>query len=206
MKCVTLCLDMTPLFLGSHPAMDFLNTTLSPQGTLIELIGDGESFVKWLVSAGLLDVPGASKLKRRFSAKALDAAAAEARQVRQWTGDWIDRWCSAPDDNYETELRRLNGLLGRASCHREVVMTNDGLRVIERCPIGSADELIALAAAEIALLIATEQPALVKRCAGSGCTLWFLDRTKAHGRLFCSAAVCGNRAKVAAFRERRRGT
>lgn len=183
--------------------MDFLNTTLTPQETPIELIGEGPSFVEWLVSAGLLDAPNASKLKRRFSAKGLDEVAAEARRFREWTGDWISRWRDAPDDDYETELRRLNGLLERASCYREVVVKN-GLQVLERCHIDSADDLIALVATQVALLIATEQPALVKRCAGPECTLWFLDRTKAHRRLFCSAAVCGNRAKVAAFRERQR--
>lgn len=186
--------------------MDFLNTTLSPQGTPIELIGDGQLFVEWLVSAGLLDARSVLKLKRRFSPSVLDAVAAEARKVRQWAGDWIARWRDAADDNYETELRRLNGLLERASCYREAVAAEDGLRLIECCHIDSADELIGLVAAKIALLLATEQPALVKRCAGPGCTLWFLDRTKAHRRLFCSAAVCGNRAKVAAFRERQQTT
>jgi predicted RNA-binding Zn ribbon-like protein len=52
--------------------------------------------------------------------------------------------------------------------------------------------------------VARENASLVKQCAGPGCTLWFLDRTKAHARRFCSAAACGNRAKVAAFRERQR--
>jgi predicted RNA-binding Zn ribbon-like protein len=194
---------MEPLFLGSHPAMDFLNTTLSPQGTRIELIGDGRSFVDWLVSADLLDVSLVSK-KRRFSAKALDSAAAEAREVRTWAGEWISRWREAADDSYEGELRHLNGLLRRAKCYREVVQGSDGAQLVERCRIDTADELIALVAEQIALLITTEQPSLVKRCAGHACTLWFLDRTKAHRRLFCSAEVCGNRAKVAAFRERRR--
>ena len=46
---------MRPLFLGSHPAVDFLNTALAPQGTPIETIGDGRAFVDWLVTAGLLD-------------------------------------------------------------------------------------------------------------------------------------------------------
>jgi hypothetical protein len=40
-----------PLFLGGHLALDFLNTTMSPQGTEIELIGDGRAFVDWLVAA-----------------------------------------------------------------------------------------------------------------------------------------------------------
>jgi predicted RNA-binding Zn ribbon-like protein len=197
---------MKPLFLGSHPAMDFLNTSLSPRGESIELIGEGQSFVAWLVSAGLLDASTASKMKRRFRAGALDAVAAEARRFREWAGDWISRWRDAPGGDYKAELRHLNRLLERAKGYREAVVTKNGMQLIERCRMDSADELIVLVATQVALLIATEQPALVKHCAGTGCTLWFLDRTKAHGRLFCSAAVCGNRAKVAAFRERQRGS
>ena len=197
---------MKPLLPGTHPAVDFLNTTFSPRGKPIELIGEGQSFVAWLGSAGLLDARMASKIKRRFGTEALDAVAAEARTLREWAGDWISRWRDAPGGNYEKELRRLNRLLERAKDYREAVVTKRGIQVMERCRIDSADELIALVAAQVALLIATERPALVKRCAGAGCTLWFLDRTKAHGRLFCSAAVCGNRAKVAAFRERQRGS
>ena len=186
---VTLAASMKPLFLGSHPAMDFLNTSLSPSGKPIELIPEGRSFVAWLASAGLLDASTASKMKRRFRAEALDGAAAEARRFREWAGDWISRWRNAPGGDYKAELRRLNRLLERAKSYREAVLTKNGMQVLERCRIDSADELIALVAAQVAFLMATEQPALVKRCAGAGCTLWFLDRTKAHGRLFCSAAV-----------------
>lgn len=184
--------------------MDFLNTSLSPKGKPIELIGEGRSFVAWLVSAGLLDASEASKMRRRFRAEALDAVAAEARRFREWGGDWISRWRDAPGGDYKAELRGLNRLLERAKGYREAVVTKNGMQLIDRCRMDSADELIVLVATQVALLIATEQPALVKQCAGTGCTLWFLDRTKAHGRLFCSAAVCGNRAKVAAFRERQR--
>jgi predicted RNA-binding Zn ribbon-like protein len=97
-------------------------------------------------------------------------------------------------------------LLARARRYPELVNTTGGYQIAERWRIDSAEELIAVVAAQIASLIATEPPALVKRCAGPGCTLWFIDRTKAHSRVFCSATVCGNRAKVAAFRERQRGT
>jgi predicted RNA-binding Zn ribbon-like protein len=197
---------MKPLFLGNHVALDFLNTSLSPQGKLIELISDGQRFVAWLVNATLLDASTASKMKRRFRREALNAAASEARTIRKWVDDWISRWRHAPGGDYRIEVCRLNGLLERAKSYREVVCTKNGTKVLERCHFDSADELIALVAAQVALLIATESPALVKRCAGTGCTLWFLDRTKAHGRLFCSPTVCGNRAKVAAFRDRQRGS
>lgn len=195
---------MKPLFLGSHLAMDFLNTSLSPRGEPIELIGDGQSFVAWLVSAGLLDASTASTMKRRFGAEALDAVAAEARRFREWARDWISRWRVAPGGDYKAEVRRLNRLLERTRSYREALVIKNGLQLVEHYRIDSADELIVLVATQIALLIANEQPALVKHCAGAECTLWFLDRTKAHRRLFCSATVCGNRAKVAAFRERQR--
>ena len=44
---------------------------------------------------------------------------------------------------------------------------------------------------------------LIRACNGRACTLLFLDRTKAHGRRWCSMAVCGNRAKAAAHRARK---
>jgi predicted RNA-binding Zn ribbon-like protein len=196
---------MQPLFLASHPALDFLNTRPTPRGTPVELIGDGTSFAAWLDEARLLHGTTVSTLRRRVGAAALDAAAAEARGLREWARDWIARWREAPGAAYGAELRRLNHLMARATCYPEMVSTKDGLQVAERWRIESAEALIAVVAARIASLIATEEPALVKRCAGPGCTLWFVDRTKAHRRLFCSATACGNRAKVAAFRERQRG-
>ena len=57
---------MKPLFLGSHPAMDFLNTRPTPRGAPIELIGDGTSYAAWLEGAQLLHATTASKLRRRF--------------------------------------------------------------------------------------------------------------------------------------------
>lgn len=43
---------------------------------------------------------------------------------------------------------------------------------------------------------------LVRKCEDSDCVLWFVDKTKAHRRRWCSMALCGNRNKVASFRQR----
>jgi len=196
---------MDPLFLGSHPGMDFLNTTLSPGGTPIELIGDGDAFVAWLEAAGLLGGVGAAALRKRFPRAALDAAAAQAREFRQWAAEWIERWRTSPGSHSPADVRRLNALLARAKLYREALPAGGALELAERCRVDSADDLVSLVVAPVALLLTQARPELVKRCAGHACTLWFLDRTKAHGRRFCSAAACGNRAKVAAFRERQRG-
>ena len=41
-------------------------------------------------------------------------------------------------------------------------------------------------------------------CEGSRCTLIFADHTRGQRRRWCSTAVCGNRAKVAAHRQRKK--
>ena len=193
---------MKPLFLGGHPAMDFLNTLFGPDGQQTETIGSGRAFLDWLVAAGLLDATVGARLPRRFGEEALDDAAAEARKFREWARSWLMRWRAAPRRDYSSELSALNKMLARETCHREVVAAGKGLKVTARPRLEQANALVALVAGPIAALVTEEQAALVRSCTGAGCSLWFLDRSKSHRRLFCSAAVCGNRAKIAAFRAR----
>jgi predicted RNA-binding Zn ribbon-like protein len=195
---------MEPVFIGSHPAVDFLNTSLTPNGEQIEVIGDGRSFFAWLVAAKLIDDGQTGKLLRRMGVKGADAAAAQARHLREWARSWLERWRSAPNRDYSLEIEKLNKYLAMEVSRREIVRTDQGIELTTRSQVESADELLALLAFQIATLITQEDASLLKSCSGSGCTLWFLDRTKAHRRLFCSTATCGNRAKVAAFRDRQR--
>lgn len=44
----------------------------------------------------------------------------------------------------------------------------------------------------------------LKGCAGDDCNAVFFDRSKNHSGRWCSMSTCGNRAKVRAWRERRR--
>jgi predicted RNA-binding Zn ribbon-like protein len=194
---------MEPVFLGGHPAMDFLNTSFSPRGERVDVISDGRAFLDWLVRAGLV-TESAVRLARRLSAERLDAVANEARRMRSWAEAWIARWSLAPGADYRAELRRLNAWLHHGAWHREIQPMNGRLAIVELPRVDDADDLLGLIAFQLASLVVSEDPTLVRRCAGDGCTLWFLDRTKGHRRLFCSASACGNRAKVAAFRARRR--
>ena len=95
-----------------------------------------------------------------------------------------------------------DGLLALGPCTRHLSRGAAGspAAASERWQLQLArpEALLALTAGAVSSLIAHEDPALVRHCAGRNCTLWFVDRTKAHRRIYCSAAVCGNRAKVAA--------
>lgn len=195
---------MEPLFIGSHPAADFLNTAFQPHGERIEIIGDGKALLEWLQAAGVLDAERAARLSRKLGAKGLDAAASEVRKLRESMRAWLMRWRTAPGRDYQAEIANLNKLLEHLNVRHEVTRTKEGLERVTRFEVDSVDELLAVLASQIGDLLTEEDPGLLKSCSGDGCTLWFLDRTKAHRRMFCSAAGCGNRAKVAAFRERQR--
>ncbi len=195
---------MEPLLLAGHGALELLNTTPLQRGEPLEMIGDGRAFLEWLVATGLVESALAASMRRRFGAAELDAVAAQARELRTWAAAWLSRWRAAPDADYAPQLRRLNALLLRANDYRQVVAGGERLELVDRHRGEAPAELLAILAGELADLVANHPPSLVKKCAGAECTLWFLDRTKAHRRRFCSVAVCGNREKVAAFRERQR--
>lgn len=44
----------------------------------------------------------------------------------------------------------------------------------------------------------------IKKCAGEGCALLFVDTSRSGERRWCSMAGCGNKAKVSEFRQRLR--
>jgi predicted RNA-binding Zn ribbon-like protein len=193
-----------PLFVGNHPAIDFLNTAFATDGEPVEMIENGKAYLEWLVTATLMKQPLATKLARRFGAKALDDAAEEARKIREWARGWLSRWRASPNADYVEEMMVLNELLSRTTYSHQLVATQGESKLAEIPDFKAASALVALVAMQFAVLITQERPDLIKECASSTCTLWFLDQSKAHRRLFCSPIVCGNRAKVAAFRERQR--
>jgi predicted RNA-binding Zn ribbon-like protein len=192
---------MTQFFIGGQPAIDFLNTYYQNG---VETLASGRDLLNWMVGAGLIDEAESVRVMRRVGARVLDETAAEARRVREWLREWLTRWRQAPTADYSEELAALNRLMARDAPRSEVVTTDDGLKIVERWHLSSADSILALIASHVATLITQESPELLKACAGPDCTLWFIDRTKAHRRVFCSPATCGNRAKVAAFRQRQR--
>jgi len=59
--------------------------------------------------------------------------------------------------------------------------------------------VVALAGAE---LFGSEAAHRIRACSGIGCSILFLDGSRAGDRRWCSMAACGNRAKIAEFRRR----
>jgi predicted RNA-binding Zn ribbon-like protein len=199
---------LNPIFIGSHQAVDFLNTWSDSNGKQSEFIHDGVTFVHWLRLADLLTKDQQALLMATFSNRQLNAVAERARAEREWARQWIAKLCRGSKMNYTSDAAHLNGLINLCRYKFELsgrpILRGPTCSVERIACLDRADSLLGLVAEPIAHLVACEDLKLIKTCAGPSCNHWFLDTSKSHKRMYCSSAICGNRAKVAAFRSRER--
>jgi predicted RNA-binding Zn ribbon-like protein len=197
-----------PFFVGEHLAIDFLNTVATPQGALIEWLADGNDLVGWLQQAGAIDAAAAARM-RGFGRAALDEIARDAREFRHWLRGFVTARMGKPLRATAGAVAPLNQLLARNHSFPQVQAAGGdaerGRRLLLQRVHGweAPAELLEPIATAAADLICNQDFRLIRACEGSACMLLFLDRTKSHARRWCSMAVCGNRAKVAAHRRRR---
>jgi predicted RNA-binding Zn ribbon-like protein len=197
-----------PAFVGDHLAIDFLNTWAAPDGVVVECLNSGADVLAWLEAAEAVD---AAVLEQYRTAPAadLDRLVGDARALRDWWMGFVHRHegSQLPVDSLH-ELGTLNDALATDRRFHTVELAAAGsdhpfTLTAERRWQHPADLILPIADA-IADMVVNGDFALVRTCASSRCTLHFYDRTKAHSRRWCDMAVCGNRAKAAAHRSRRR--
>src|SRR5262245_51380388 len=196
-----------PFFVGDHLALDFLNTIATPRDVPVEWLRDGQDLVDWLQQANAIAEDVAARFRRSKDLRALDDVARRAREFREWLRGFVARHLGKllPPAAAKA-LGPLNELLAGDASYPvvEVAGGTPGLRLRRVRHWESPDELLHPLAEAAADLVCSVDFRLIRACEGSVCSLLFLDRTKAHGRRWCSMAVCGNRAKAAAHRARNR--
>lgn len=195
-----------PFFVGDHLALDFLNTVATPKDVSIEWLRDGRDLIDWLEQAKIIATDVASRFRASKDQRALNRVAGKAREFRDWLRGFVTQHMGKPLATVAAKaLVPLNDLLAGDTSYPvvEAVGSEQGLRVRRVRRWESPDELLHPIAEAAADLICSTDFRLIRACEGSDCSLLFLDRTKAHGRRWCSMAVCGNRAKAAAHRARK---
>jgi predicted RNA-binding Zn ribbon-like protein len=139
----------------------------------------------------------------------LDAVAAQARALREWFREFVlghkGRALSA---RHLHELEPLNKLLQRDEAFFQVAAGGKaGTGALEGHMVRrwrSPESLLLPLAETLAKFACEENFENIKACEGAQCTLLFADHTRARARRWCSMGICGNRAKVAAHRKRKR--
>jgi predicted RNA-binding Zn ribbon-like protein len=181
------------VFLAGHLGLDFLNTRMRVNGELVDFFQRDQDVLHWLKLAGL-PVP-------QVAAGARISLLDSARALRENIRSLVEKRKAGQRGDPSV----LNRFLSRAQSHPRLVWNKPRSLKIEKVRQKNTAEAGLGPVAEVAAdLLATADFHLVKRCEDETCVLWFSDRTKSHHRRWCSAALCGNRHKVAAYRQRLR--
>jgi len=195
------------IFIADAPGLDFLNSTATPVDTPIDWLDSGNGLLKWLAQARLVPADVLDELKARALPDELDKVAEKARALREWFRGFARKHKGRPlTPRALQELAPLNTLLQRDEIFSQISRQRGGdadrLELLTMRRWQSAESLLLPIGEALARLVCETDFVDVKACEGPSCTLMFVDRTRRRARRWCSMAICGNRAKQAAHRDR----
>jgi len=177
---------------GDHAAINFINTLRAICGEVTDTWQSDDDVVAWIVREGLRDARPTTTWRR-------DLLLRKARKLREIARKAVE----ARKAKKTLPLKELNGFLESSVSHCVLKATSRTDLHLERVYSPKAvEQYLAPVAESVAELLSHADFDLVRRCEGEQCGLWFYDRSKAHRRRWCCSHICGNRAKVAAFRAR----
>jgi predicted RNA-binding Zn ribbon-like protein len=172
-------------FRGGHPALDLAATLAARRkSTPRELLATPADLGRWLVASGLAtEIPPASATELEVARELREAiyrlaiARSKRRRLPEPDRALLNHWAAQPPP----PLRLEQG----------------GARQV----VAGAGPLLALVARGAVDLLGGAAGERIRGCSGDGCSLLFVDTSRSGGRKWCSMAACGNRAKVARFRQ-----
>jgi predicted RNA-binding Zn ribbon-like protein len=195
------------IFIADSLGLDFLNSIATPVDTPVDWLDSGDGLLRWLAQAELVPTDVLDELKARAMPGELDKVADQARTLREWFRGFVRKHIGRPlSPKALHELDPLNSLLERDEAFSQISRHHhsDGyrleLRMMRRWR--SPESLLLPIGEALAKFVSEEDFANVKACEGHSCTLVFADHTRRRARRWCSMAICGNRAKQAAHRNR----
>ena len=196
-------------FIADSLGLDFLNSIATPVDTPVDWLDSGDGLLRWLAQAKLVPADALDALKARAMPGELDKVADQARTLREWFRGFVRKHMGRPlTPKALHELSPLNRLLERDEAFSQISRPrhSDGSRMeLQMMRRWRSPESLLLPIGEaLAQFVCEEDFANVKACEGHSCTLMFADHTRRRARRWCSMAICGNRAKQAAHRNRLR--
>lgn len=195
------------MFIADSLGLDFLNSIATPIDVPVDWINDGDGLVDWLAQAKLVPADDLAAVTARATPGELDAVAEQARTLREWFRTFVRKHAGRPlGADALGELGPLNSLLARDEIFGRIEASRGDdahglvLRTTRRWR--SPESLLLPVGQAIAKFVCEEDFSDVKACEGHSCTMIFVDHTRRRARRWCSMAICGNRAKQAAHRDR----
>ena len=162
----------------------------------VERLSDWETLLKWTVASGVLRVAEAQELRKIGSGDPASAQRAlqnliKFREVLFRTASVL----AADKVPMREDLDKVEATI--LSAVRSAHLVRQGERF--EWTIGPIDSPLNLPLFRVALsalsLLQGKELAFLREC--QRCSWLFVDRSKSHGRRWCRADACGNRARVA---------
>ncbi|MER7728672.1 CGNR zinc finger domain-containing protein [Streptomyces sp. NPDC096323] len=182
---------------GELLALDLLNTLpYATDGPPVDHLADAAGLLAWLALEGAR-LPGAADVREVTPD---DLAAVRAVRAHATLAVDAARRGERPP---ESALRELNEAQLAAPAIRYAQWDGDAVVVTARRSGPPGTRVAAALAEEVAGLLADPALARIRECEAEDCTMLFVP---AHPRRrWCSAARCGNRARVARYYRRHKG-
>ena len=178
---------MTFEFIAGNTALDFVATVAERTTSAVERVPTPTALSAWFVAAGIVDTAPAvdgegyeRAISLRESIWDLLLAARDGATVSSTPRAEVNRWAAA------------------SPAHPELAA--DGA-VRDAGDLSACLSSIARAAIDA---LRPDARARIKWCEGPRCTRTFLDESRGGNRRWCGMAGCGDRAKSAAYRARKR--
>lgn len=185
--------------------LDFVNTLEFDKGQPVDDLIDHSTAVRWMEDHALLHRETAAALVGELDADdvAAQRAVQRIRRVRGALRELLD----ATVDHRSAEdwaLREVNRAL-RAPYIYELVPAADGVSLEHRHEGDAISGALGRLSEAIARELTQADTHRLRICANDECRWVFRDYSSAGRRKWCDMSTCGNRAKAARHRERRKG-
>jgi predicted RNA-binding Zn ribbon-like protein len=189
-------------FLGAHPCLDFVNTASGAERA--EALHNFDDLLEWLSQARLLSRAELNEAARRWAGRPESQRThREALLFREQLFEMLER-IVAGRSVPESAIAAINGFLSEREGRLEVVPARNGFVQEFRRRLDRPSQLLAAIAESASDLLCNHELNRIKRCANPTCGLFFYEIARNRQRRWCSMKTCGNRAKLAAFRQRQR--
>ncbi len=181
---------------------DFLNTAeLDGFGHPVEHLADLTDATGWLEEHGLLHPSKRAPIDQASPARAATLLD-HVRTVRSGLREIVEALVAERPVDAQA-LATVNGVL-RARSVLELI-AGEGCVALGHRHLGDPlDDALAAVAEPLVALIASGDTKRLRICAHEGCRWVFQDSSRTSKRRWCSMETCGNRAKAARHRERKR--
>ena len=189
--------------IANNLALDLVNTMIVDNGRPVDLLQTFADFLEWSVEAGIITKKQALRAKsestKRDEVRVFDLVLKFRDTLKSMTYD-LAKGKTVP----QASLDRINEVLNRKNGFFEVRRTSDSYEKQFHPEFHDMADLLVPIAESAADLLCFGDLSQVKKCENEACVLHFYDISKNHRRRWCSMSACGNRAKAAAFYERKK--